>query len=149
MIPSCHGSHRPGILLKKLLGPWKLRENEFLFENTLNLYKRCLDFIKNSYNAGDYHKISPFWHQEIEGTAEKRVWILKPSIPGQFTISYSKYLINLAFNGVNPRIRLALISILQTDISLSVPFTRHFPFPTWSFQVSWKFCFASVILFNY
>ena len=29
--------------------------------------------------------------------------------------------------------RLALISILQTDISLSQDILRHFPFPTWNF----------------
>ena len=28
---------------------------------------------------------------------------------------------------------LALISILQTDISLSQDILRHFPFPTWNF----------------
>ena len=43
-----HGSHGPGILFEKLLGPWKLLENDFLLENSLNLKKQCLNFMQKS-----------------------------------------------------------------------------------------------------
>ena len=49
--------------------------------------------------------------------------------------------------------RLALISILQTDISPSQDIPRHFPFPPWNFSVSWNFCLRNVhgrwSLFNF
>ena len=44
-----------------------------------------------------------------------------------------------------PGQRMALISILQTDISLSqVILPRHFRFPTLNFKVSWSFCLRDV-----
>ena len=52
--------------LKKLLGPWKLLENDFLLENPLNLMKQCLIFLKKSLNTWEYSKISSFWHEKIE-----------------------------------------------------------------------------------
>ena len=45
------GSHGPGILLEKLLGPWKLLENYFRLENPLNLMRQCLNFMKKSLNT--------------------------------------------------------------------------------------------------
>ena len=64
-----HGSHGPGILLEKLLGPWKLLENDFLLENSLNLEKQCLNFMKKSLNTWGYSKVSSFWHEKIEKIA--------------------------------------------------------------------------------
>ena len=44
-----------------------------------------------------------------------------------------------------PGQRMPVISILQTDISLSqVILPRHFPFPTLNFKVSWSFCLRDV-----
>ena len=43
--------------------------------------------------------------------------------------------------------RLALISILQTDISLSQDILRHFPFPTWNFFL--RNVSESLSLFNF
>ena len=66
-----HGSHGPGKLLEKLLGPWKL----------LEFLGAVLEFYEKSLNTWDYSKISLFWHQKIKKivlqSAEKRFWSLK------------------------------------------------------------------------
>ena len=100
-----HGLHGPGILLEKLLGPWKLLENDFLLENSLNLKKQCLNFMKKSLNTWGYSKISSFdikrlkrlrWHLT---SVEKLIFskTVKLFIAGQFSVSYSKYLGNRSF----------------------------------------------------
>ena len=65
------------LLFEKTVPCKLLGANDFLLENPLNLKNWCLNFNNNSLNTWDSSKINLFWHQKIEGTAEKRIWSLK------------------------------------------------------------------------